>query len=279
MLNYWTEGGFIAYGQQPDPNTGKTPLQLFMDGRAQAAYERKYYRVWMKIMSGGQTIYNARVRKRKLTTADYAKVGQWIGEQLKKHNVWVVLMPAGQFDKPLVKGIEQNPNWHLVFFNNKQRLFVDGTTAQGQKLLKDIFNNKIIYPDDFSRNLIIAHNMLLFGKNNAIKKRGLDFAVEAFKLKPSPLPMQKILSAARFAELRPRVNNFCANYLDDFAKNEKRYLKQDGYRHRIVAALFASSYLKQIAERQKNAKLAKLYNDKNKGYGNMLKRFGKGKRW
>ncbi|HUT62644.1 MAG TPA: hypothetical protein VMZ04_01685, partial [Anaerolineae bacterium] len=39
MFNYWTEGGFIAYGQEPDSATGKTPLQLFMDGRAQAAYE------------------------------------------------------------------------------------------------------------------------------------------------------------------------------------------------------------------------------------------------
>ena len=38
VFNYWTEGGFVAYGQIPDPNTGKTPLQLYMDGRAQAAY-------------------------------------------------------------------------------------------------------------------------------------------------------------------------------------------------------------------------------------------------
>ena len=33
MFNYWTEGGFIASAQQPDLNTGRTPLQLFMDGR------------------------------------------------------------------------------------------------------------------------------------------------------------------------------------------------------------------------------------------------------
>ena len=34
MFNYWTEGGFIAWGQDPDPKTGRIPLQLFMDGRA-----------------------------------------------------------------------------------------------------------------------------------------------------------------------------------------------------------------------------------------------------
>jgi len=38
MFNYWTEGGFIAW-DRTRPNTGKTPLQLFMDGRAQAAYD------------------------------------------------------------------------------------------------------------------------------------------------------------------------------------------------------------------------------------------------
>ena len=43
MFNYWTEGGFIAWGQEPDPETGRTPLQLFMDGRAQAAYDVKVF--------------------------------------------------------------------------------------------------------------------------------------------------------------------------------------------------------------------------------------------
>jgi hypothetical protein len=279
MFNYWTEGGFIGYGQQPDPNTGKTPLQLFMDGRAQAAYEPKAYEVWTKIMSGGPIVHNARIRRHKLTAADYTKVGQWIGEQLKKYDVWVVLMPAGQFNKPFVRGLERNPNWHLVFFNNRQRLFINSTTPQGKQLFEGMFDNKIIYPDDFSRNLIIAHNMLLFGKDSAVKKQGLDFAVKAFRLNPSALAMQKILSAARLAELRPTINKFCENYLDDFATNENHYLKQDGYRNRIVAALFASDYLKKIAEGQKNAELAKLYSDKKKEYNKVLKQAGKGKRW
>ena len=51
MFNYWTEGGFIAWGQTPDPNTGKTPLQLFMDGRAQAAYDVKTFDRWSEIMA------------------------------------------------------------------------------------------------------------------------------------------------------------------------------------------------------------------------------------
>ena len=60
MFNYWTEGGFIAWGQDPDPNTGKTPLQLFMDGRAQAAYDRRAYDLWANIMFGGPPVQRAR---------------------------------------------------------------------------------------------------------------------------------------------------------------------------------------------------------------------------
>ena len=98
MFNYWTEGGFIAFGQEPDPNTGKTPLQLFMDGRAQAAYDRRYFDLWTEIMSGGQNItglilYQAALQKKNLTGDDYVKIGKWMDEQLKKRNVWVVLMP------------------------------------------------------------------------------------------------------------------------------------------------------------------------------------------
>ena len=160
MFNYWTEGGFIAWGQEPDPNTGRTPLQLFMDGRAQAAYETKVYQTWSNIMSGGPIVQSAAIRK---TTPDYVKVGQWIDEQLKKHDVWVILIPLSDpevYNGPFVKGIERNPNWPLVFFNNTEKLFIDITTPQGKELFEGISNGKTLYPDEFSKDLIIAYNML-----------------------------------------------------------------------------------------------------------------------
>ncbi len=276
MFNYWTEGGFIAWGQQPDPNTGQTPLQLFMDGRAQAAYEPKAYEVWSRIMAGGENVQIARLRKQKL---DYTKIGQWIDKELKKHNVWVVLMPAGQFDKPFAKGLESNPNWPLVFFNNKQKLFIDITTAQGKKLFGGIANGKTLYPNDFSKNLIFAHYLLLPKREKSAHKQGLDFAIKAFKLNPSQAPIGKIMYAATFAELRPRVNKFCQDYIDDFTENKNRYAKEDGYHHKIAAALNAASYLQRIAERQKDTKLVQSYSDKKKEYNNERKQLIKKKRW
>jgi len=279
MFNYWTEGGFVAYGQQPDPNTGKTPLQLFMDGRAQAAYEPNAYQLWSEIMFGGPIVQSAKIRKRKLTADDYKGIGQWIGQQLRKHDVWVVLMPSAQFDSPLVRGLEYNPDWRLIFFNNKQKLFVDATTPQAQELFEGIFNGKTIYPDDFSKNLILAHNLLLPARQEADRKLGLDFAIKAFELNPSQAPIRKIIYAARFPELRARVIKFCKDYFDRFTKNKHSWAKQDGYHHRMVAALVVGNYLRKVAQRQKNTQDAEFYAAKIQQYRDERISMLETKRW
>ena len=282
MFNYWTEGGFIAWGQEPDPNTGRTPLQLFMDGRAQAAYEPKVYYTWSTIMSGGPTAQSAAIRRTSLTYPDYVKVGQWIDEQLKKHDVWVVLMPLSDpevYNGPFVKGLEHNPNWPLVFFNDKQKLFIDITTPQGKELFEGIFNGKTLYPDEFSKNLIIAHHMLSFGKDKATKKQGLDFAIKAFKLHPSQAPMQIILSAGKYAMMQPLVSDFCKSYFDEFTKDKGLYAKQDGYLHRIWAALITGKYLQKSAAKQGNTELVQFYDVKMKEYNDEQAPLHKEKRW
>ena len=283
MFNYWTEGGFIAWGQQPDPNTGRTPLQLFMDGRAQAAYEPRIYTLWAETMAGGriaaQLMQNAQARRRALTTAEYTKIGQWIDKQLKKYNVWVVLMPSNQFGTPFVRGLEANRNWPLVFFNDRQKLFVDITTPQGKELFDGIPNGKTVYPDEFSKDLILAHHLLSSVKGKDAHKQGLDFAIKAFELNRSQVSMLKIIRAAIFGELRPRVSNFCRKYFDDFIKNKDSWAEQDGYFHKIASASIAAGYLRQLAKIQRNAELVRYYDVKIKEYNDERKQLLNGKRW
>ena len=279
MYNYWTEGGFIAWSQEPDPNTGRTPLQLFMDGRAQAAYEPEAYRNWDNILKGGPFVRSAMMRRQKF---DYAKIGRWVSGQLKKRDVWVVLMPMTDpkmYKGPFLKGLERDPDWQIAFFNNKQKLFVDRTTPQGKKLLDGIFTGETIYPDEFSKNLIIAHTLLSFGEEKEMREQGLDFAFKAFELKPSQAPMQVILTAARFPELRPRIADFCRNYFEHFSKNKHLYAKQDGYLNRIWAALIAVDYLQRVAKMEKNAELMKFYDAERKELRNEERPLKKTKRW
>ena len=296
MFNYWTEGGFIAWGQEPDPNTGFTPLQLFMDGRAQAAYDRKAFDTWTNITSGGlvtgQIVARARARGQNLTGADYVDIGQWMDKQLRERNVWVVLMPHSTYSAPprhkyylktsyhAIQGIERNPNWPLVFFNNKQKLFVDKRTPRGKALYDGIFNGKTVYPDDYHKNLIRAHSWLYYRLGIAEKKKGFDFAVKAFNLNESPAPMREIiLVASGFDEIKPDVKKFCEDYVEKFTENGADWAEQDGYRNRVGAARLACFYLESVARTQKDTKLANSYAAQQKKCIGELLRVAQSKRW
>jgi hypothetical protein len=290
MFNYWTEGGFIAWGQKPDPNTGRTPLQLFMDGRAQAAYDRQAYELWSDIIAAGPIVRRAKMMGRSLsslTTTEYTEIGKWVDKQLKDREVWVVLMPSAAYTLPqkasyhFVKGLEHNPNWPLVFFNNNQKLFVDIRTTRGKELFDGISNGKTLYPDDFSRNLTLARNLFLFSGNDKNKrKQALDFTIKAFELNPSQTPMQEMIYVgSRFADLRPRINDFCKDYFNDFTENKHTWVKKDGYFHRLIAALNAGSYLRANAKRQNNTELEQSYNAKMKEYKSEQIRLLRRKRW
>ncbi|MHC4623772.1 MAG: hypothetical protein ACYS4W_07700 [Planctomycetota bacterium] len=283
MFNYWTEGGFIAWGQQPDPNDGKTPLRLFMDGRAQAAYMVKAYDLWSHIMAGGRVageiVRAAQLRGRALNSDDYRKIGKWVDQQLKAQKVWVVLMPAGEFDKPFVRGLEHDPNWRIIFINNKQKLFVDITTPEARELFEGLGTGKTVYPDEFSKNLFLAQNLLLYSPNPAERKQGLDYAIAAFEIEPSHAPMSMIRYASRFPQLRHTVTRFCQDYFERFLKEKDQWAKDNGYHHKIVAALNAASYLQQFAGVQKDDKGKAFFGNKIKELTAEQRKVVKAKRW
>ena len=304
MFNYWTEGGFIAWGQEPDPNTGKTPLQLFMDGRAQAAYNRTAFDIWTSIMSGGlpgsvgfeimqAADFRAQTTGMKLeailTPEDYVKLGQSFSNELEKRDVWVVLMPSAVYndpDKPasyhVIKGFEQNPNsnWRIVFLNNRQKLFVDIRTPRGKELFEGIFNGKTVYPDDYHENLIRAYSWIRYRPGIEEKKKALDFGIKAFNLYPMPDTFYEILTmATNFPELSPAVNKFCSDYFDEFTEKRGIWAKQDGYRHKVEAVQMACYHLKRLAQVRRDTKLMNFYADKEYEYLLELESIHKSKRW
>ncbi len=247
MFNYWTEGGFIAWGQEPDPQTGRIPLQLFMDGRAQAAYDVPTFDRWTDIMSGGPVVRRALTTTGKMTATDYVQTGNWVGEQLKKHDVWIVLMPNNQFDKPFTTGLEYSADWRIVFLNDKEKLFVNVTLPKGVQLYQAMLTGKLSYPDEYSADLALGHNLLMF-TDAAQKKRGLELVINAFQSNPTPAPIIEMILATQFSDLRQRVDQTCQEYVQTFEKNKQAWAREDGYNLRLEAARLALVRLDQIAK-------------------------------
>jgi hypothetical protein len=231
--------------------------------------------MWSDIMSGGPAVYEAKVRKKAF---DYKKIGNWVDKKLKGQKVWVVLMPTGQFETPFTKGLEYHPDWQIVFYNNKQKLFVDIKKPQGWKIYDGISTGETLYPDEFSRNLIMAQKGFTEQKANTIKQ-AFEFAKKAFELNQSQAPMRQVMFATRFPGLRAEAEVFCRNYFEKFEENIETWPNEHGYHHRIAAALNACSFLREIAKRAKDTKLEQEYAAKMKLYQSRRQLLLKRKRW
>ncbi|OHB51478.1 MAG: hypothetical protein A2Y12_08695 [Planctomycetes bacterium GWF2_42_9] len=242
VFNYWTEGGFVAYGQFPDPNTGKTPLQLFMDGRAQAAYNTDAYQRWMYIMSGGDPVREAERAGRQLTTSDYQKIGEWTDTELTKENTWVVFMPAAQFDSVLIKGLSTNPAWRPAYMDDEQEIYVNVKTVQGRELYAGVFTGTTKFPDEFSKLLTTGYNILRLQDGDP--NIAFDMLSKALSIKPSNTAAIELIRIGQGnPEFRSKLANVFTNYFEDYLNKKQDYKKLDGYRDRLMATMIVGNYL------------------------------------
>jgi hypothetical protein len=222
-----------------------------MDGRAQAAYNYDAYILWSEIISGGPVVQKARIRNQNLTVEDYVQTGEWIDSQLKQYKVWVVLMPRNQFDSPFVKGLEHNSSWRLVYLDNEQKLYVDISTPRGLEIFKGIDSGSTIYPEKCYRDVMIAHNSLIFNSNAERLAEGLQCAFSAYEKEPARTPMQLIeIFYERYPQFRPQINAFWQKVLDDFHANKQKYLSGNGYYYRAVSAIMAMGQLQGAANKE-----------------------------
>jgi hypothetical protein len=143
--------------------------------------------------------------------------------------------------------------------DDKQRLFVDVTTPAGRQLFQGMLTGQTAYPDQYSANLTVGHNLIL-SQVAAQKKQGLEMLIQALEEYPAPAPfIEMYMSAARYPELRPRIDEVCMQYILDFEKNAETYARQDGYNQRIEALRVALIRLQHAAETRGDTKLAAEY--------------------
>jgi hypothetical protein len=182
------------------------------------------------------------------------KAGKWLDAELKAEKVWLVLMPAAQFDTPLIAGLDRHPDWRVVFLNNKQEILVDTKSPMGRDVFEKMLQGKLYYPDEFSKELTLAHNLLPVNNSQA-QQAGLESAVKAFNLQPSQLPLLELFGVARSPDFLAKVDGLIKTYMIDFEKNKDNWLKQDGFNNKVVAAIIGATYLQKTDD---NADIAQL---------------------
>jgi hypothetical protein len=82
VLNEWNQGGFVAFHQHPDEQTGKPPCQVYMDGRAQAAYTLEHYKNWGNFIGASDRWWFATKGPKEYRSghlAEYAAILQTLG--------------------------------------------------------------------------------------------------------------------------------------------------------------------------------------------------------
>ncbi len=277
MFNYWTEGGAIAFAQEPDPESGRTPLRLFMDGRAQAAYDHDKFLLWNNIKSGGPAAQNARLARRKPTNDDYNKIGKWINQQMKEYNVWVVLMPANEQNSTFVKGLKKSPNWATVYADTYQRMWVDTDTPKGKTLLTDVLSQKAKFPNEFSRNFTLG-GMLIGATDIRAAQVGYKHARKAFQIRPSQISIIELIYATRRKELKKAATADIKQYLEQFTKNKEDLSTKGDYEKKLLAAIMAGKYLAPQTRRT-NPELSKKYAKLTKEYTAERARISNQSRW
>jgi hypothetical protein len=250
VFNYWTEGGAVAFGQIPDPQTGHIPLKLFMDGRAQAAYNHDIFTLWQEINSGGPIARDLMRQGKDVkdwTTKDFQAIGSWIDKQLKERQVWVTLMPNSQESSVFMRSLSSVPNWKTGYTDNTQHLLIDTDSDQGKSLLTAILEGKACFPDAVSRSLTTTTAIY---ENNYVQRTGDLYAIarEGFDVFPYPSVTIALTRTSGVPAFREIITKDMKTYLEDFTKNREAYQKQNGYLHRLASAEIAARYLAQRDE-------------------------------
>jgi hypothetical protein len=242
MFNYWTEGGALAFGQKPDPVTGEIPLKLFMDGRAQAAYNHQTFVLWQYIYYGGPIMQRMRQVGKKMTAGDYREVADWIEQQLSHYQVWVVVLPASEVRKDFGRTLMYSDNWKIAYHDLYQQMMVNVRTEQGRQLIDDILADKAVFPNDVSRDLTLC-KLIPQQFNASLADKLEQAACEAFALRPCSVTMVELLNAGSLLDKSAVIVKQIKDYWEDFEANQESYRRRDGYAERLRCAIMSADFM------------------------------------
>ncbi|MFH1175898.1 MAG: hypothetical protein V1750_00725 [Acidobacteriota bacterium] len=244
MWNLWEEGGYLALCQQPDPATGKPPVQIMIDGRAQAAYEAEALRSYFLFFDGGPGAREAFESGRKLTSQEAVAALRWLPKYLRETGITLAHVPVGDSKTFIGRALFNLPNWSALYLDEHNTLFADTDSAAGKALADGVLDGRTRFPDEFSAKLTRAYLLLRRGGEGDLR-RALTLAQEAHRLQPSRRAISIATGARDAPELQAEVQAFCQQVWRDFVARRSQLRASHGYFVHLSAAIKALSYLNE----------------------------------
>jgi hypothetical protein len=240
VWNFWDEGGFLATCQQPDAGSGAVPVQLFVDGRAQAAFDAGALRSYLDLLNGpGRSDSRGASSER---VEDLAALREWTARRLRELEVGFALVPAGRQRTAFARAVAGLPGWQVAYVDGEHTLFADGGRPDGGALLAAVDAGTARFPDEASAALTAAMR-LLPPRSDGDRARAVELAAASYRARPSSLAVLAATRAAGTGAARADALAFCRTVAEEFTANRDRHRAAHGYGQRLDAAVVALEYV------------------------------------
>ncbi len=212
VFNEWTNGGFVAFGQRPQPENGEPLCKVLMDGRAQAAYQVKHFQHWtalrvvlpekkkshyiklcrenldniiQRLNLSGQENPQQLDKKlvlvaqrdmdlyKELAAMSVCDPGLY-SEFLKSEGVDVALLSRGQ-SQVILSLMSRSGDWEQIYTDNRYVIMLRKDSNVNRNIL-GINPEDVRYPDDFSRRYSVGYR-LCHSDKPAEQRKGLALLV------------------------------------------------------------------------------------------------------
>ncbi len=197
VLNEWTNGGIVPWGQTPDEKTGAPACKVFMDGRAQAAYRISHFEKWQFMNINFPSASNEMQRRQKMldqlisstrlsknSSRLYDKLIDTYGEgktyfnlllamavdynlygKILEHEGINVVLAKNARSQRTIEYLRKNDNWKILYMDESFTLIFRVDSPENKELF-DKPVEELVYPDELSRTLSLAHYYLNNRLNN-----------------------------------------------------------------------------------------------------------------
>lgn len=247
ILVPWEEGGFVAAAQRPDPATGRVPLQVLIDGRAQEAFPASTLVAYQELVAGGPVAATLSAAARPPTDAEAAALRRWVEQRLEELGIGLVLVTPASKESVLALALFNAAEWHVVYLDEYHSLLASRRLAPA--LVAAVEAGTAAFPDGQAAALTRAYRGLRVGG-----AAGLDEAFRQAIAACEPVPsaravgfgVQAAAGQAREAELRTWLAQLAERVLAD----RQRLSREDGYWRHLAAARVALGWLQEDAIRR-----------------------------